>query len=155
MIIRKIKILLLIFIIFFSLSTESKGIDENCVHESSIFRCVQYIANYDGDTIMVNIPDVHPLLGKRIKIRIYGINAPEIKTTDRCEKVKAYQARDIVRNILQNAQTINLENVQRDKYFRILAVVVADGKSVGLILLQKGLAYEYFGATKRNIDWCR
>ncbi|MGB5686829.1 MAG: hypothetical protein WBM35_13520 [Candidatus Electrothrix sp.] len=47
-----------------------------------------------------------------------------------------------------------MKNVQRGKYFRILADVQADRKYVADILIKMGLAVRYDGGTK-GFDWCR
>ena len=36
------------------------------------FNDVQYIRAYDGDTITVTIPNIHPFFGKHISIRVLG-----------------------------------------------------------------------------------
>jgi len=36
-------------------------------------------SNYDGDTLGANINKLHPLIVKRIPIRVANINTPEIK----------------------------------------------------------------------------
>ena len=126
----------------------------NCKHDDNTFRCVNYVKNYDGDTITFDIPNVHPLLGKNAKIRVYGIDAPEIKTHDKCEGKKALLAKKIVNNFLRKATIINLENVKRGKYFRIVADVRGNGISLSTYLLKHKLAYPYLGGTKKRIDWC-
>jgi len=45
-----------------------------------------------------------------------------------------------------------LTNLQRGKYFRIVANVVVDGVSLGQELLDNKLAYEYSGGKK--LKWC-
>lgn len=132
-------------------STESK----NCHHDDNTFRCVTYVKNYDGDTITVSIPGVHPLIGEKISVRVLGVDTPEIKGKSKCEKNKARTAQRLVENLLKNAKNIELKNVQRDKYFRILADVVADGKSIKDLVIKNHLAYQYDGSTKLNLDWCR
>ena len=66
----------------------------------------------------------------------------------------AVEAREEVKSLLSKANRIDLVNIGRDKYFRILADVIADGVSIKLILLSKNLAYEYDGGTKAKTDWC-
>lgn len=125
-----------------------------CAHDATTFRCVEYLGNYDGDTTTFNIKDVHPIIGKRISVRVNGIDTPEIKGKLPCEKEAAQVAKLEVENFLKNAKRIDLTNVAREKYFRILADVIADGQSVGEILLQKKLAYPYQGKTKEKLNWC-
>lgn len=126
----------------------------SCLHNESTFRCVKYVKNYDGDTITVDIPDIHPLLGKNISVRIRGIDTPEIKGSKSCEKETARAAKRLVESYLKRASHIELQNIDRDKYFRILADVVADGKSVSDVLIKNRLATAYDGGTKVAVDWC-
>ena len=126
----------------------------NCKHDDNTFRCVKYVRNYDGDTITFDIPNVHPLLGKNAKVRVYGIDSPEIHTHDKCEGKKSLQAKKMVHNILRKASLINLKNCKRGKYFRLVCDVEANGKSLSKYLLKYHLAYPYFGGTKKRIDWC-
>lgn len=127
---------------------------EACQHDASTFRCVKYIKNYDADTITFDIPGVHPLLGQKISVRVNGVDAPEIKADNTCEKQSARMARNLVENVLKRAKRIDLVTVDRDKYFRILANVVVDGKNLKDVLLKNGFAYSYDGGTKKKVDWC-
>jgi micrococcal nuclease len=135
-----------------SSSSPQKG---SCDHDPGTFRCVKFEKNYDGDTITVQIPGVHPLLGRDISVRVYGIDTPEMKGKSPCEGERAKEARDLVRSLLSGAKNIELRNLQRDKYFRILAEVVADGVSVREKLLGAKLAYPYDGGTKAKVNWCQ
>lgn len=128
---------------------------EACAHDDKTFRCVKVLKNYDGDTITVNIPNVPPLLGKNISVRVLGIDTPEVRTKNKCEKEAGRIAKNLVSATLKKAKVIELHDVQRDKYFRILADVKVDGRSLKEILLKNNLAYEYDGGTKKNPDWCK
>ncbi len=130
--------------------------EESCQHTSDSFRCVKFLSNYDGDTLTVGIPGVHPLLGEKISVRVLGIDTPEKTGTKPCEKQKARDAQRLVENLLRHAQRIDLLNVDRDKYFRILAHVRFDGKDLSQILLRNALAVPYTGGRKpASLDWCR
>lgn len=107
---------------------------------------------YDGDTCTFTIPDVHPLLGERIGVRIRGIDAPEIRGKCEAEKALARVARDRLRALFAEAVRIDLVNVSRGKYFRIIADVEADGINVADILLQEGLGRGYSGEARES--WC-
>lgn len=126
----------------------------DCTHDASTFRCVKYIRNYDADTITFDIPNVHPLIGKNISVRVRHIDTPEIKGKLPCEKDAARIAKKLIEKILKNAKRIDLENADKDKYFRILADVVIDGRPLKDTLLKNNLAYAYEGKTKQNINWC-
>ena len=129
---------------------------ESCEHDRNTFRCVKYVKNYDADTITFKIPNVHPLLGDNINIRVNGIDAPEIRTKDNCEKEKAKSAKNIVGILLKNAKRIKLKNIKRGKYFRVVADVIISDKSLADYLLKNGLAYSYHGGRKKKkINWCK
>lgn len=127
---------------------------KNCEHDANTFRCVEVLKNYDADTITVNIPNLHPLLGKKISVRVKGIDAPEIKGKNTCEKDAARTAKRLVENLLSGAKQVDLVNIDRDKYFRVLADVMVDGKSLKDLLIKNRLAYGYDGGTKRIVNWC-
>ena len=111
------------------------------------------ISVYDGDTFRVNIASLPPIVGKNIPIRVNGVDTPEIQGKCKYEKNLALKARDFVRIKLTNAKEIKLTNLQRGKYFRVVANVVVDGVSLEQELLDNELAYRYDGGKK--LSWCR
>jgi micrococcal nuclease len=126
-----------------------------CEHDDTHFRCVTYVRNYDADTITFNIKGVPAIIGKNISVRVRHIDSPEIRTNNSCEKNAARAAKKLIENLLKNAKRIDLENVDKDKYFRILADVKVDGQDLKQVLLKNNLAYSYEGATKKKMDWCQ
>ena len=111
------------------------------------------ISVYDGDTFRVDIDSLPPIVGKNIAIRVNGVDTPEIRGKCQYEKNLALEARDFVRAKLVNAKEIKLTNLQRGKYFRVVANVVVDGVSLEQELLDNKLAYEYDGGKK--LSWCK
>ena len=110
------------------------------------------ISVYDGDTFRVDIDSLPPIVGKNIPIRLNGVDTPEIRGKCEYEKDLAIKARDFVRNKLANAKEIKLNNLQRGKYFRVVANVIVDGVSLEQELLENELAYKYTGGKKSS--WC-
>lgn len=108
----------------------------------------QVINVYDGDTFRCDIAGYPPVVGHDISIRVYGIDTPEIKDKRPEMKALAIRARDYVRERLKGANTIELRNIRRGKYFRLVADVYVDGVSVAHELLKAGLAKPYDGGTK-------
>ena len=108
---------------------------------------------YDGDTFRANIPDYPPIIGQHMGIRINGVDTPEMRGKCEQEKLLARKAKQYTVTALRNARTIELRNMRRGKYFRIVADVYADGKSVGEGLVREGLAVFYDGGKKVK-DWC-
>ncbi len=113
-----------------------------------------YLRNYDGDTITFNLPGLHPIIGEKISIRVNGIDTPEIRGKCEKEKYDAIQAKEMVADILKDAERITLKNMERGKYFRIAADVVVDGESLGDMLVDAGVAIRY-GGGKKTHKWCR
>ena len=111
------------------------------------------ISVYDGDTFRVDIDSLSPIVGKNIPVRLEGVDTPEINGKCQYEKDLAIEARDFVRNKLSKAKEIKLNEIQRGKYFRVVAKVFIDGVSLEKELLDKGLAYKYKGGKK--INWCK
>ena len=142
------KCALIIFLITFNVS--AKSIKDKTY---GILTVSEVVSIYDGDTFTVNIKGVHPLIGKRISIRAYGIDTPELRGKCQQEKLLARRAKQLTVQFLRAATVIELRNVKRDKYFRIDAEVYGDGKSLNEILLKSGLAVKYNGNTKVK-DWC-
>jgi micrococcal nuclease len=110
------------------------------------------ISVYDGDTFRATIKNYPAIIGENIAIRVNGIDTPEIRGKCLSEKVKAIKARDLARLMLNNAKVIELHNISRGKYFRIVADVFIDGVNLGDILLGAKLARRYSGKKKRG--WC-
>ncbi len=112
-----------------------------------------YLKNYDGDTIRFNLPGYPPIAGKDIRVRVNGIDTPEIKGKCKKEKYEAQQARDMVTDILKGAEKITLKNMKRGKYFRIAADVIVDGENLADVLIEAGMAIKYDGG-KKTYKWC-
>jgi endonuclease YncB( thermonuclease family) len=113
----------------------------------------KFIKNYDGDTITVNIPGYPAIVGKAMRIRVNGIDTPEMRGKCKKEKTLARNAKNLVNSILRSAKTVELKNMKRGKYFRIVADVYADNKNLSDILIKNNLAVYYNGGHKSK-DWC-
>jgi endonuclease YncB( thermonuclease family) len=109
---------------------------------------------YDGDTFRANIKGYPDIVGDRMSIRINGIDTPEMRGKCQKEKELARKAKQVTVKALRGAQVVELRNMKRGKYFRIVADVYADNSSVGRLLIEKGLAVKYDGGTK-VMNWCK
>ena len=112
-----------------------------------------YLQNYDGDTIRFDLPKYPPIAGDDIRVRVNGIDTPEIKGKCEKESYDAKQAKEMVADILKDAEQIVLRNMERGKYFRIAADVIVDGESLGDMLVEAGMAVRYDGGKKTH-KWC-
>jgi micrococcal nuclease len=112
-----------------------------------------YVRNYAGDTITFNLPELHPIIDKKINIRVNGIDTPEIRGKCEKETYNAQQAQQMVADILKDAEQITLKNMERGKYFRIAADVIVDGENLADTLIEAGMAVRYGGRRKTH-KWC-
>lgn len=106
---------------------------------------------YDGDTITVATAFYwEPLKAYRFSVRILGIDTPEKKTKNKDEKYVSEIAQKFVADKLLH-KFVSLRDVSTDKYGRLLANVYSTdtGKSIGKELIDKKLAVEYDGGTKK------
>lgn len=135
----KIKLLLFLFIIFcYSYSAEYYDTITNFT----------IIKVRDGDTFMINIPNIPDVFGKNIAVRIRGIDTPELNDSREEIRKISIQAKEELEKLLLNAKEITLYNLGRDKYFRLLASVKVDNVDVSEYLIKKGLAKKYNGGKK-------
>lgn len=113
----------------------------------------EVVSVYDGDTFRVHIACWPDIIGYRIGIRIAGIDTPEIRGKCQVEKDKAQLAKQFVVEKLHNAQTVELRNIKRGKYFRIVANVFVDEINLADAIIEAGFAVAYDGNTKTK-NWC-
>ena len=97
----------------------------------------------DGDTFVINIPNIPQVFGSEIAVRIRGIDTPELRDDREEVKKRAYEAKAELEKLLLNAKEIILYNIGRDKYFRILASVKADGIDIGEYMIKNKFAVKY------------
>ena len=113
---------------------------------------------YDGDTITIasKLPyDESPLY--RFSVRLKDIDTPEIKGKNISddEKTAAILARDFVSNLIID-KFVRLENIENEKYGRILADVYYDDININSLLLDRRYAVKYDGKTKiKPISWLK
>jgi endonuclease YncB( thermonuclease family) len=109
---------------------------------------------HDGDTCTFTLPAVPPPFGNRIPIRLAGVDTPEIHGKCEREKFLARQAQSLTSRLLSEAKQIEFVDMRRDKYFRVLAGILADGRDVATALVEQRLAIPYGGGTK-TANWCQ
>ena len=96
----------------------------------------------DGDTLRCG----------RERVRVMGLDAPELRARCPAELALARAARDRLEALI--ARGVTLEPHGRDRYRRLLAVVRdRQGRDVAQLLIGEGLARPYTGRTRRG-GWC-
>lgn len=87
-------------------------------------------------------------------VRILNIDAPEMPPKAKCDKEAKMALEARARLVAAiDGKTVELvrEGRQRDRYNRLLARVVFQGRDVGEMLIQAGLARKWSG---RREPWC-
>jgi micrococcal nuclease len=113
---------------------------------------------YDADTITIasKLPyNESPMY--RLSVRLNGIDTPEIKGKGISDEEKecAKLARDYVINLALN-KFVRLENIQSEKYGRILADVYIGDTHLNEVLIKERYAVKYDGGTKKKPEsWTR
>ena len=124
---------------------------------------------YDGDTITKMVIDMGFNTQHINSVRIAFIDTPELRTRNKIEKIKGYQARTMLRLLIGN-KPLAIKSFSKKgtgKYGRILgelyiyngvnedaegSIINTKWMNAGLKLIDCGLAVPYYGATKVK-DW--
>jgi micrococcal nuclease len=94
-----------------------------------LFENVQLIDCHDGDTCKFK------LKGREIKVRLSGVDAPEIKQDYGSE------SRKCVLDLLQSAKAISLSCLGKSYHRRVCEILV-DSKDAGSLLVEQGCAWD-------------
>lgn len=94
-------------------------------------------AVYDGDTILLTTREE-----SRLKIRLYGIDAPETRKPDRPgQKFGDISKRTLMYKIL--GRRVTAEIVDIDRYKRAVAVIRYAGRDINREMVADGMAWAY------------
>ncbi len=112
----------------------------------------EVISVYDGDTIKVMI-NLWPQMWKETNLRLMGIDTPEWRTRNLCEKAMAETAKGILISFLEGKE-LYATDVFLGKYSgRVIGNLFADDVDASEFMLKTGYAIEYAGG-KRTHVWC-
>jgi len=81
----------------------------------------EVLSVYDGDTVTLMI-DQGMKHFARVKVRMIGINTPEIRTKDLDEKQRGYQAKEYLRSRIEG-KTVIVHTQKKGKFGRWLGVI--------------------------------
>ncbi len=109
----------------------------------------------DGDTVEFAAPWLPDPLKKKLSIRIYGVDTPEKGHRAKCESEakRGAQATEFTKKVITESKVAQVGIISWDKFGgRVLGDIIVDGKSLRSLLIQNGLAREYYGEAKQS--WC-
>jgi micrococcal nuclease len=101
----------------------------------------------DGDTVIATTSE-----GTRLRIRLLGIDAPEIPHGGKPGQPYGEEARDYLDHLI-GGKTVWLDPYGPDRYHRVLAVIWDEQINVNLLMVAMGYAEVYRGA--RCQVYCR
>ena len=113
---------------------------------------VDYI--FDGDTFSAQVM-LEGDIAITVRVRLINIDTPEMNGKCAAEITMAQSAKDLLATLIPRGTTVDLRNIKDDKYLgRINAnVILPDGRDVGNILIDSGLARPYNGGKRK--PWCK
>ena len=108
----------------------------------------------DGDTTDVDIDLGFGVWLKKQRIRFYGVDTPESRTSDKVEKVYGLMAKEFVQARLPvgSIQVLRTKKDGKGKYGRILGEFVVDDTTVNQLLIDTHNAVAYHGQSKQDIE---
>ena len=108
----------------------------------------------DGDTIDVDIDLGFGVWMQNQRIRMYGIDTPESRTSDDVEKVYGNAAKDFLVKWTNSGQlTLKTFKDGKGKYGRILGEIWYDGEhNINQLLIENHHAVAYHGQSKDDIE---
>ena len=101
----------------------------------------------DGDTIIAMTAD-----GTKLRVRLLGIDAPEIPHGNKPGQPYGEEARDYLDHLI-GGKSVRLETYGPDRYQRVLAVIWDEQINVNLLMVAMGYTEVYRGA--RCQVYCR
>lgn len=106
----------------------------------------------DGDTFKVMMHEI-PEGYERVGIRLAGVDTPELFKA-KCDKERdmARVAKRELESILRGGKTIRYQVTAKDSFGRYVSKVYVDGRDVGDLLVNRGLAVRY--SLGQKTDWC-
>lgn len=98
---------------------------------------------HDGDTLTIQVPAEK---NKKYKVRMLGVDTPEVEFFENSQGEPAFAARDFLRGLLPvgATATVQFDAADFDKHNRILGRILVDGVEVNREMLKAGWGYFYF-----------
>jgi micrococcal nuclease len=111
--------------------------------EPFVYRLRTLVRVVDGDTLDLDL-DLGFSLVLRQRIRLFGVDTPEIHTRDAAEKARGLEAQAYVSSWFQQPGEVLVRTTKEEKYGRMLADCFRSGSaSLCAELLARGLARPY------------
>jgi micrococcal nuclease len=130
---------------------------ENCTLTNTASFAIQNVqlhakvlSVYDGDTITVAADFFSCGVFLNQKVRLVGMNAPEIRSRRKKEKNFGLEATEYLRHLIDGKIVTLIITDNNDKYGRTSAVVIFDGVNINGHMVKKEYARVYGGGARGN-----
>lgn len=98
----------------------------------------------DGDTIAVKKTENGKTTEKLIKVRLFGIDAPELKQDH------GYESKQTLMNFIKN-KDVKIEGKKKDRYGRLIGVVYLNNENINEKMVKTGNAWWYEQYDRKNL----
>ena len=108
----------------------------------------------DGDTIKCDIDLGFDIVMANQTIRLYGVDTPESRTSDKEEKYYGNISKQFLKDYCPKGSYITLRTHldKKGKFGRILGELIVNDTNLNKALIEENLAVEYFGQSKVDIE---
>lgn len=111
--------------------------------EPYVYRVKALVNVVDGDTVDLDL-DLGFSLVLRQRVRLYGIDTPEVRTRDAAEKERGLAAKAFVQAWFAEGAEVLVRTTKEEKFGRMLADCFREGRpTLAQELLSRGLAKPY------------
>jgi len=107
----------------------------------------------DGDSLVLDIDLGFYMFMNETKIRLYGLDTPEMNSEDPLLRLQAVLATRYLFDNLQIGEKVVIKTIldKREKYGRLLATIIKkDGLNINEGLIQNKLAISYHNLTREE-----
>lgn len=103
---------------------------------------------YDGDTCTIAM-----WVGFQrysFKLRLFGIDTPELRTKNAAEKEAGYKAKEYLSNLILGKKIKIVFADKEEKFGRLMGTIYLGEKNINSLMVSAGHAKEYFGGKKEE-----
>ena len=146
------KLILILLVLAACHAVPSKAIAHDDYSPDELLSYFEFERCIDGDTLKVKNNALPDIFGRNLSIRVRGLDTPELRGKCSHEKKLAVRSKDFCSFLMKNAENIEFKNLERGKFFRVVADVHIDSKNYAnqMIFNDHGRVYSN---TKKN-NWC-
>ena len=118
--------------------------------------CANWYGDYQTQKVQrqdITVIDGDTITWKTVRVRLMGFDTPELSGRCNLERRLAQDAKGKLHSHLAAATDIELvSRAEQDRYGRLLAWLMIDGRDVGRVLISERLARPY--ESGQRMAWC-